>query len=64
MSEKLLTVNEAAAALSLNIQTVRRWLKSGKLRGLKTGDGQTSRWRIPESAIVESLTAPTSKAAQ
>ena len=61
MSERLLTVAEAAAALSLNIQTVRAWLRSGKLRGLRTGPGQTARWRVPESAIVESLTTHTPK---
>ena len=56
MSERLLTVDEAAAALSLNPQTVRVWLRNGKLRGLRTGEGRNGQWRVPESAIVESLT--------
>jgi excisionase family DNA binding protein len=60
MSERLLTVPEAAVALSLNAQTVREWLRTGKLRGLRTGDGQKARWRVPESAIEQSLRpAPT-----
>lgn len=61
MSERLLTVNETAAALSLNPQTVREWLRSGKLRGLRTGTAKTGRneWRVPESAIPEALTPHT-----
>lgn len=57
MNERFLTVAQAADALSLNIQTVRRWLRMGKLRGLRTGEAKTGRneWRIPESAIGESL---------
>lgn len=59
MSEKLLTVNEVAAALSLNAQTVRGWLRSGKLRGLRTGDGKGAVWRVPESALTQALTPNT-----
>jgi excisionase family DNA binding protein len=62
MSERLLTVNEAAAALSLNVQTVRAWLRSGRLRGLRTGDGKNARWRVPESALGETLRPATPKA--
>ncbi len=63
ISERLLTVSEAAAALSLNPQTVRVWLRGGKLRGLRTrGDGRgRDEWRVPESAIIESLTPATQK---
>ena len=61
MNERLLTVNEAAAALSLNPQTVREWLREGKLRGLRTTEN--GRWRVPESALVESLTPAKPKAA-
>lgn len=49
MSEQLLTVDEAAAALKLHAQTVREHLKTGKLRGIKRGRA----WRIPESALSE-----------
>jgi excisionase family DNA binding protein len=61
MSERLLTVEEAAAALSLNVQTVRVWLRNGKLRGLRTDEGRNGRWRVPESALVEALTPHTPK---
>lgn len=60
MNERLLTVAQAADALSLNIQTVRKWLRTGKLRGLRTGDARLGRneWRVPESAIGEALRPP------
>ena len=35
--EKLLTVNETAAYLSLSSQTIRRWINSGKLQAVKIG---------------------------
>jgi excisionase family DNA binding protein len=35
--EKLLTVNETAAYLSLSTQTVRKWINSGKLQAVKIG---------------------------
>lgn len=43
MAEELLTVKEVAARLKLNPQTVRRWIRSGKLRGMKIG---RRAWRV------------------
>lgn len=63
MNEKLLTVEQAAEVLSLNPQTVRRWLRTSKMRGLRTGQGKGSVWRVPESAITEALTPNTPSAA-
>lgn len=54
--EKLLTISEAAAALRLHPETVRRQLRSGALRGIKRG---AKLWRVPESALHESHVAPT-----
>lgn len=62
MNERLLTVHEAAAELKLNAQTVREWLRSGKLRGLRTTEN--GRWRVPESALVESLTPGAQRASE
>jgi excisionase family DNA binding protein len=62
MSERLLTVQEAATALSLNPQTIRRWLREGRLRGLRTGNTQGAVWRVPESALVECMKPNTPKA--
>ena len=52
--EELLTVEEAAARLKVDVETVRRWLRSGQLRGLKLG----RMWRIPESALTALATTP------
>jgi excisionase family DNA binding protein len=46
MSEgRLLTVSEVADRPRLKPETVRRWLRSGKLRGVSAG------WRVPESNV-------------
>jgi excisionase family DNA binding protein len=44
---EILTVEEAAARLKVEANTVRRMLKSGRLRGRKLGKA----WRIPESEL-------------
>ncbi len=51
--EELLTVDEAAARLKVQPDTVRRWLRSGKLRASKLGRD----WRIPASSV-EGLLKP------
>ena len=53
MAENLLTVRQAATRLHVHPITVRRYLRSGSLRGIKSGH----LWRVPESAISE--TSPT-----
>lgn len=53
--QELLTVDEAAVRLKVDVETVRRWLRSGQLRGLKLG----RMWRIPESALSTLATMPT-----
>ena len=52
--EELLTVEEAAARLKVDVETVRRWLRSGQLRGLKFG----RMWRIPAGALFAIATMP------
>jgi excisionase family DNA binding protein len=51
--EEFLTVDEAAARLKLQPDTVRRWLRSGKLRASKLGRD----WRIAGSSV-EGLLKP------
>jgi excisionase family DNA binding protein len=58
--EMLLTVEQAAERLQLTAWTVREHLKSGKLRGVKRG----SVWRVPEAALLETVTPPASDWAQ
>jgi excisionase family DNA binding protein len=48
--ERLLTVFEAAERLRANPQTIRRWLRQGKLKGTMPG-GTKLGYRIPKSEI-------------
>jgi excisionase family DNA binding protein len=48
--DKLLKVSEVADRLRVRQETVRRWLKEGKLRGTLLG-GSRSGYRIPESEV-------------
>ena len=50
MTETLLTVEQAAERLQVHPVTVRRYLRSGSLRGIKRGN----LWRVPESALLGS----------
>lgn len=47
---KMLTVEQTSALLNVHGETVRGWLRSGKLRGVKMGPRS---WRVPESALRE-----------
>lgn len=47
MIEQFLTVEEAASVLRVHPITVRRHLRSGALRGIKTG----KLWRVAQSAL-------------
>jgi len=50
MSE-ILSVQDVAKRLDVHDQTVRRWLKSGQLRGMPFG-GRTG-WRVEEEDLRE-----------
>lgn len=47
---RMLTVQQTSDLLHVHGETVRQWLRSGKLRGVKMG---ARSWRIPESALRE-----------
>jgi excisionase family DNA binding protein len=49
--EELLTVKEAAARLKVSARTIKNWLYSGALHGVKAGRA----WRITPSAIARFL---------
>jgi excisionase family DNA binding protein len=51
MIEKLYKVDEVAKLFDVQPATVREWLKSGELRGIKIGGGHY--WRVSESAVHE-----------
>jgi excisionase family DNA binding protein len=44
---KLLTVEDVARRLMVNPETVRIWLRQGKLRGMRPG-GKRAGWRVTE----------------
>ena len=56
MPERFITVQDAAEQLQVHPQTVRVWLRQGKLRGRLIG-GRKSGYRIPASEI-ERLLSP------
>jgi excisionase family DNA binding protein len=47
---ELLTVEQVAAKLQTTPTTIRRWLRAGKLRGVRLG-GTRLGWRIRQSEI-------------
>ena len=49
--QRLLTVREVAERLRSSPETVRRWLRQGKLRGFRPG-GTKLGYRVPESELV------------
>jgi excisionase family DNA binding protein len=53
MMEELFTVEETAERLKVRQRTVKRWLLSDQLRGLKA----RRKWRVRPSAIEEFLQA-------
>jgi excisionase family DNA binding protein len=48
--QRLLTVREVAEQLRSSPETVRRWLRQGKLRGFRPG-GTKLGYRIPQSEL-------------
>jgi excisionase family DNA binding protein len=55
MNERLLTVREVAERLRSSSETVRRWLRQGKLRGFRPG-GTKLGYRVPESELQRFIT--------
>ncbi len=50
MDDRLLTVAEVARMLRLNPETVRRWLRQGRLAGISLGSDRGG-WRVRESGV-------------
>jgi excisionase family DNA binding protein len=49
-NERFLTVPEVAERLRMNPETIRVWLRDGRLSGVRPG-GKRAGWRIPESEV-------------
>jgi excisionase family DNA binding protein len=54
--ERLLTVKEVAERLQANPQTIRKWVREGRLRGTMPG-GEKLGYRIPASEVTRLLEA-------
>ena len=52
--DELMTVPEVAAMLRLNDQTVRKWLRDGRLPGIYLGS-RTAGWRVRRSDVTAFL---------
>jgi excisionase family DNA binding protein len=50
MVDRYLTVGQVAARIQANPETVRRWLRAGRLRGSLPG-GDKMGWRVKESDL-------------
>jgi excisionase family DNA binding protein len=48
--ERWLTVQQVADMLQLHPETIREWLRGGKLDGVRLGERRTG-WRIRESEV-------------
>jgi excisionase family DNA binding protein len=51
--EELFTPEETAAKIKVPMRTVKRWLQSGQLQGVKAG----RKWRVREDAVEAFLEA-------
>jgi excisionase family DNA binding protein len=58
----MLKVKEVAERVRVDPETVRRWLRSGELRGVLVGPGR-GRYRVPESEVNRMLELPERDAA-
>ena len=56
-AERLYSIEEAAAVMGISPITLGKWLRAGKVRGVKLG----RIWRIPESALDEIAKSGTQK---
>jgi excisionase family DNA binding protein len=48
--DRWLTVEQVADEMQVNPETVRRWLRAGRLRGFQPG-GTKIGWRVPTSEL-------------
>ena len=58
VDERLFSVPEIADRLQVTEETVRTWLRSGRLRGLRPG-GRRAGWRVRQSDLARFIEATT-----
>lgn len=59
--EKIYSTEEAAEVLGLNVETVRNWLRAGRIKGVKLGKRY---WRIPEREVQRLVFEPYAKSGE
>ncbi len=59
--ESMLTVAEAAARLKISQETVRIWLREGRMQGYRPG-GDKIGWRIPATEVERAMRGELGKA--
>jgi excisionase family DNA binding protein len=47
--DELLTTNDVAMRLKVHPETVKRWLREGRMRGMRVSDRMG--WRVPQSEV-------------
>ena len=52
--EKMYTTAQAAEIFQVTIYTMREWLRTGVIQGVKIGETKKI-WRIPESEILKAV---------
>ena len=52
---ELATCHEVAVALGLTPATIRRWVSTGRIEGVKFGSARTSPVRVPREAVARLL---------
>lgn len=57
MSDKLLTVAEVAQRLNVGRDAVRSYIRQGKLRGYRFGEGKGCAWRVDAASVEAFLEA-------
>ena len=57
--EQVYRIKEICKALSLTERSVYKLLASGRLKGVKVGEGRNARWRIRASDLNDFLTTST-----
>jgi excisionase family DNA binding protein len=55
VEERLLTVKEFSERMNVDEETVRRWIRNGRLHGYRPGGARAS-YRIPASEVERLLT--------
>lgn len=51
MDEHFLEIRAVAERFSVTPYTVRKWLREGRLKGVKMSNGPKAKWRVSEGAI-------------